>query len=158
MLFTGGLPIPLMFRSQLPSCLQGLWRVLKNTVPDCRSLAAAMLLPVPSLQSQCFSPASTSSEVIRAVLNGRSMSAVHLPSTCQKHPCCMCHVLCVRACQPSALRTRLGSYLCTSCCRCPCRCRCVAVAVAVAVADVHCTAASTLPLCMAVMFCTLSCM
>jgi len=45
-----------MFRSQLPSCLQGLWRVLKNTVPDGRSLAAAMLLPVPSLQSQCFSP------------------------------------------------------------------------------------------------------
>ena len=51
-LFTGGLPIPLMFGSQLPSCLQGLWRVLKNTVPDGPSLAAAMLLPVPSLQSQ----------------------------------------------------------------------------------------------------------
>jgi len=34
----------------------------------------------------------------------------------------------------------------------------VSFAVAVAVADVHCTAASTLPLCMAVIFCTLSCM
>jgi len=30
--------------------------VLKNTVLDGQSLAAAMLLPVPSLQSQCFSP------------------------------------------------------------------------------------------------------
>jgi len=55
-LFAGGLPIPLMFGSQLPSCLQGLWRVLKHTVPDGPSLAAGMLLPVPSLQSQCFSP------------------------------------------------------------------------------------------------------
>ena len=51
-----GLPIPLMFGSQMPSCLQGLWRVLKNTVQDGLSLAAVMLLPVPSLQSQCFSP------------------------------------------------------------------------------------------------------
>ena len=34
----------------------------------------------------------------------------------------------------------------------------VSFAVTVAVAEVHCTAASTLPLCMAVMFCTLLCM
>jgi len=54
-LFAGGLTIPLMFGSQLPSCLQGLWRVLKNMVLDGRSLAAAMLLPFPSLQSQCLS-------------------------------------------------------------------------------------------------------
>jgi len=45
-----------MFGSQLPSCLQGLWRVLKNTVLDGRSLASAILLPIPSLQSQCLSP------------------------------------------------------------------------------------------------------
>ena len=44
------MPIPLMFGSQLSSCLQGLWRVLKHTVPDGPSLAAGMLLPVPSLQ------------------------------------------------------------------------------------------------------------
>jgi len=69
-------------------------------------------------------PASTSSEVIRAVLNGRSMAAASLALHVSKHPCCMCHVLCVRACQPSALRTRLGSYLCTSCCCCYCRGRC----------------------------------
>jgi len=55
-LFAGGLPIPLMFGSQLPLCLQGLWRVLKNTVLNGQSLAAAMLLPFPSLQSQCLSP------------------------------------------------------------------------------------------------------
>ena len=103
------------------------------------------------------SPESTSSEVIRAGLNGWLMAAASHALHVSKTP--MLYVPClVRACLPSALRTRLGLYLCTSCCRCPCRGRCVAVAVAVAVADVHCTAASTLPLCMAVIFCTQLCM
>jgi len=104
-------------------------------------------------------PASTSSEVIRAVLNGRSMSAASLALHVSKTP--MLYVPClVRACLPAiciAYAPGLVSmHIMLSLCRC--RGRCVAVAVAVAVADVHCTAASTLPLCMAVMFCTLSCM
>ena len=104
-------------------------------------------------------PASTSSEVIRAVLNGWSMAAASLALHVSKTP--MLYVPClVRACLPATCIAYapglVSMHIMLSLCRC--RGRCVAVAVAVAVADVHCTAASTLPLCMAVMFCTLSCM